>query len=231
MTRSALFEAQLCGMNARDGERIEHRQTDIGAAQLSAGGRGFRRHARKRTSTQRCGRRGRCARRGLSCTLDSRFLQIGPDGSVAEGRFLLARPGRLRLEYDAPNPNLLVSDGRAFVHIDKSLRTIAYLPIDSTPAGLLVRADIQLSGDVTVVGIERSPAALRMSLIQTKDPRAGRLVLTFADRPLGLVGWSVVDAQGLATRLTLVDAKFGAALDATAFAFVDPNIPTGGLRP
>jgi hypothetical protein len=35
----------------------------------------------------------------------------------------------------------------------------------------------------------------------------------------------------LATRLTLVDAKFGAALDATAFAFVDPNIPTGGLRP
>jgi outer membrane lipoprotein-sorting protein len=79
-------------------------------------------------------------------TLDSRFLQIGPDGSVAEGRFLLARPGRLRLEYDAPNPNLLVSDGRAFVHIDKSLRTIAYLPIDSTPAGLLVRADIQLSG-------------------------------------------------------------------------------------
>jgi len=164
-------------------------------------------------------------------TLDSRFLQIGPDGSVAEGRFLLARPGRLRLEYDAPNPNLLVSDGRAFVHIDKSLRTIAYLPIDSTPAGLLVRASIQLSGDVTVVGVERSPAALRMILIQTKDPRAGRLVLTFADRPLALVGWSVVDSQGLTTRLTLVDAKFGAALDAAAFAFVDPNVPTGGSRP
>ncbi|MFN7194460.1 MAG: LolA family protein [Rhodospirillales bacterium] len=164
-------------------------------------------------------------------TLDSRFLQIGPDGSVAEGRFLLARPGRLRLEYDAPNPNLLVSDGRAFVHIDKSLRTIAYLPIDSTPAGLLVRAEIRLAGDVTVVGVERSPAALRMTLIQTKDPRAGRLVLTFADRPLTLVGWSVIDSQGLNTRLTLVDAKFGAELDATAFAFVDPNVPTGGSRP
>jgi outer membrane lipoprotein-sorting protein len=164
-------------------------------------------------------------------TLDSRFLQIGPDGSVAEGRFLLARPGRLRLEYDAPNPNLLVSDGRAFVHIDKALRTIAYLPIDSTPAGLLVRAEIRLSGDVTVLGIERSAAAMRMTLIQTKDPRAGRLVLTFADRPLALVGWSVVDAQGLATRLTLVDAKFGAVVDATAFAFVDPNVPTGGTRP
>jgi outer membrane lipoprotein-sorting protein len=156
-------------------------------------------------------------------TLDSRFLQIGPDGSVAEGRFLLSRPGKLRLEYDAPNPNLFVSDGNAFVHIDKRLSTIAYLPIDSTPAGVLVRNSIRLSGDVSVAAIERSPAALRVALIQTKDPRAGRLVLTFADRPLTLVGWSVVDAQGLMTRLTLVGPKFDAAFAAADFTVVDPR--------
>ncbi len=156
-------------------------------------------------------------------TLDSRFLQIGPDGSVAEGRFMLSRPGRLRLEYDPPNPNLFVSDGSAFVHIDKRLSTIAYLPIDATPAGVLVRNTIRLSGDVSVASIERSPAALRVALIQTKDPRAGRLVLTFADRPLSLVGWSVVDAQGLVTRLTLMAPKFDVAFAASAFTFFDPR--------
>jgi outer membrane lipoprotein-sorting protein len=156
-------------------------------------------------------------------TLDSRFLQIGPDGNVAEGRFLLSRPGRLRLEYDAPNPNLFVSDGNAFVHIDKRLSTIAYLPIDATPAGVLVRNSIRLSGDVSVAAIERSPAALRVALIQTKDPRAGRLVLTFADAPLVLVGWSVIDAQGLATRLTLVAPRFDVAFAASDFAIVDPR--------
>lgn len=160
-------------------------------------------------------------------TLDSRFLQIGPDGSVAEGRFLLSRPGKLRLEYDPPNPNLFVSDGSAFVHIDKRLSTIAYLPIDATPAGVLVRNSIRLSGDVSVAAIERSPAALRVALIQTKDPRAGRLVLTFADRPLSLAGWSVVDAQGLVTRLTLVAPKFDVAFLASDFTFFDPR-PRGG---
>lgn len=156
-------------------------------------------------------------------TLDSRFLQIGPDGSVAEGRFLLSRPGKLRLEYDPPNPNLFVSDGSAFVHIDKRLSTIAYLPIDATPAGVMVRNSIRLSGDVSVAAIERSPAALRVALIQTKDPRAGRLVLTFADRPLILVGWSVIDAQGLVTRLTLVAPKFDVALATSDFTFFDPR--------
>lgn len=160
-------------------------------------------------------------------TLDSRFLQIGPDGGVAEGRFLLSRPGKLRLEYDPPNPNLFVSDGSAFVHIDKRLSTIAYLPIDATPAGVLVRNSIRLSGDVSVAAIERSPAALRVALIQTKDPRAGRLVLTFADRPLSLAGWSVVDAQGLMTRLTLVAPKFDVAFLASDFTFFDPR-PRGG---
>jgi outer membrane lipoprotein-sorting protein len=156
-------------------------------------------------------------------TLEARFLQIGPDGSVAEGGFFLSRPGRLRLDYDAPNPNLLVSDGRAFVHIDRHLKTIAYLPIDSTPAGLLVRERIRLSGDVRVVAVERGPAVLRIALVQAADPRAGRLVLTFGERPFALASWSFVDAQGQTTRLTLLDPKVGQPIDPARFAFVDPN--------
>jgi outer membrane lipoprotein-sorting protein len=156
-------------------------------------------------------------------TLESRFVQIGPDGSVAEGVFLLSRPGKMRLEYDAPNPNLLVSDGRAFVHIDKALQTIAYLPVDSTPAGLFLRERIRFAGDVGVTGIERGPAVLRIALVQTADPRAGRLTLVFSERPFGLASWSVTDAQGLVTRLTLIAPQVGAPIDPKQFTFVDPN--------
>ena len=156
-------------------------------------------------------------------TLEARFLQIGPDGSVAEGGFFLSRPGRMRLDYDAPNPNLLVADGRAFVHIDRHLKTIAYLPIDATPAGLLVRERIRLSDDVRVVAVERGPAVLRIALVQTADPRAGRLVLTFGERPFALASCSFVDAQGQTTLLTLLDAKFGQPIDQARFTFVDPN--------
>lgn len=158
-------------------------------------------------------------------TLEARFLQIGPDGSVAEGGFFLSRPGRLRLDYDAPNPNLLVADGRALVHIDRHLKTIAYLPIDATPAGLLVREKIRLSGDLRVVGVERGPATLRIAVVQATDPRAGRLVLAFSERPFALSSWSFVDAQGQTTRLSLLDSKIGQPIDPARFTFVDPSQP------
>lgn len=157
-------------------------------------------------------------------TLESRFLQIGPDGSTAEGAFFLSRPGRLRLEYDPPNPNLLIADGRALAHIDRSLRTIAYLPLDSTPAGVLVRADVRLAGDVDVVGVERGPGVLRVSVVQTSDPRAGRLTLVFAERPFQLSSWNIVDAQGLTTRITLLDARIGQPIDPQRFRIVDPTL-------
>lgn len=157
-------------------------------------------------------------------TLEARFLQIGPDGATAEGTFWLARPGRLRLEYDTPNPNLLIADGRALAHIDRSLRTIAYLPLDSTPAGVLVRADVRLAGDVDVVGVERGPGVLRVSIVQTSDPRAGRLTLVFAERPFQLSSWNVVDAQGLTTRITLLDPRVGQAIDPQRFRIVDPTV-------
>jgi outer membrane lipoprotein-sorting protein len=156
-------------------------------------------------------------------TLEARFLQIGPDGSTAEGKFYMSRPGKLRLEYDPPNPNLLISDGRAFVHIDRYLKTISYLPIDSTPAGVLVRTSVKLAGDVAVIGIERGPGVLRIAIIQTSDPRAGRLILEFAERPFQLSSWRVIDSQGLTTRITLLDPRDGIAIPAERFVIVDPN--------
>lgn len=156
-------------------------------------------------------------------TLEARFLQIGPDGSTAEGKFYLSRPGKLRLDYDAPNPNLLIADGRALAHIDRSLKTISYLPLDSTPAGVLVRADVKLAGDVTVTGIERGPGVLRVGIVQTSDPRAGRLILEFAERPFQLSSWRVVDGQGLTTRITLLEPRDGVTIPADRFTIVDPN--------
>jgi outer membrane lipoprotein-sorting protein len=158
-------------------------------------------------------------------TLQSRFLQISENGGTAEGSFYLSRPGRLRLDYDPPVPILLVTRGSFLVHYDKELKAVTYLPIDSTPAGLLVRERIELSGDVTVIGVNRSPGALRVSVVQTKDANAGKLTLTFSERPFALSNWEVVDAQGLQTRVTLVEPRTGIALDPALFRFNDPNMP------
>lgn len=157
-------------------------------------------------------------------TLQSRFLQISGNGGTAEGSFYLSRPGRLRLDYDPPVPILLVTSGSFLVHYDKELKAVTYLPIDSTPAGLLVRERIELAGDVTVTGVDRGPGALRVSVVQTKDADVGKLTLTFSERPFALSNWEVVDAQGLQTRVTLVEPRVGVAIDPALFRFSDPNI-------
>jgi outer membrane lipoprotein-sorting protein len=155
-------------------------------------------------------------------TFKARFLQIDSNGFASEGVFYLSRPGRLRLDYDAPNPNLLIANGSFLIHYDRQLKTPAYLSLDSTPAGLLVRDPVALSGDVTVTGVERGPAVLRLSLVQTRDPRAGRVTFVFTERPFTLSNWQVTDAQGLTTRISLSEANAGLPLDPQLFVFRDP---------
>jgi outer membrane lipoprotein-sorting protein len=157
-------------------------------------------------------------------TLRARFLQIADNGATAEGTLYLWRPGRLRLEYDPPVPILMVANGSFLIHYDKELKAVTHLPIDSTPAGLLVRERIQLSGDVTVTKVERGPGSLRVTLVQSKDPQAGRITLVFSERPFALSNWQVVDAQGSTTRVALMEPHAGMPLDPALFRFTDPGM-------
>lgn len=156
-------------------------------------------------------------------TLRARFLQIADNGGTAEGTLYLARPGRLRVEYDPPVPILMVSNGGFLIHYDKELKSVAHLPINSTPAGFLVREDVKLSGDVAVTRVERGPGSLRVTLVQSDDPQAGRLTLVFSERPFALTNWQVVDAQGSTTRVALIDPRTDVSLDPALFRFTDPN--------
>ena len=44
-------------------------------------------------------------------SLDAKFVQIAPDGSLSDGKLYLLRPGRIRFEYAPPSPILVVADG------------------------------------------------------------------------------------------------------------------------
>ena len=163
-------------------------------------------------------------------TMKARLVQSGPDGSIAEGTFYLSRPGKLRLEYDPPTPILLISNGSHLIHYDSSLKTTSHIPLESTPAGILVRPNVKLSGDVTVTAVEHAPNSLYITMIQTKDPRAGNLTLVFSEQPFGLARWGVVDGQGQQTQVALHDAAYGMKLEDHLFVFADPLIFGPGRR-
>ncbi|CAA6604881.1 putative outer-membrane lipoprotein carrier protein [Rhodospirillaceae bacterium LM-1] len=157
-------------------------------------------------------------------TLKARFLQSAPDGSFAQGTFYLSRPGKLRLEYDPPNPMLIIGTGHLLVYHDTQLKQTSQMPIDSSPAGILVRQKIDLTGaDVTVTDFAQKSGLTHITLAQTDDPQAGSITLIFTREPYQLRQWIVRDPQGQFTTITLSDAHPGIAMDQKLFVFNDPN--------
>ncbi len=155
-------------------------------------------------------------------TIHARFVQVGPGGELAEGDVYLARPGRMRIEYDPPVPLLLIAADDWLAYQDKELEEVTYLPLSSTPAAFLLQEKIRLTGEITVTAVEKTPGAVRIQLIETEDPKAGKLTLVFSEAPFALRQWEVMDAQGLTTRVGLVNAKFGEAFNPKLFELRDP---------
>lgn len=156
-------------------------------------------------------------------TLKARFLQIAQNGRSAEGTAWIWRPGRMRFEYDPPEPLLLIAWQGQFLMYDRELRQPTTVPVGTTPLGILLRENLRLSGDVTVTGVERSGGFLRVTLYRTENPSEGRLTLIFQPDPVELRQWAVLDAQGRQTRVSLSQIEVGGRFDPRIFEFNDPR--------
>lgn len=156
-------------------------------------------------------------------TLKARFLQVAPNGAITQGLAWLERPGRMRFQYDPPSPLLLVAGHGLVVFHDKQLNQTTNIPLGQTPLGILLADRVQLSGGVTVTGMQRLPGQLQVSLVRTASPGDGTLTLVFADNPLALRQWTVLDAQRRETRVTLYNVELGGQFDSKLFEFIDPR--------
>ena len=156
-------------------------------------------------------------------TFRARFLQIAQGGGSAEGTAMIWRPGRMRFEYDPPEPTLLIAADNQFFHYDRELRQPTVVPVNSTPLGVLLRNPLALRGDVTVAGTERSGGLLRMTVFRTAAPNEGRITLILEESPMQLRQWEVLDAQGRTTRVTLTQIETGVRFDPFLFEFNNPR--------
>jgi len=163
-------------------------------------------------------------------TLQSRFLQASSNGSYAEGTLTLSRPGKMRLEYDPPVPMLIVADGTWLIYKDLELDQISYLPLNSTPAGIIVREKMSFfDDDMHVVGIERGPGVLGIT-VTGKELDEGSMTLVFADKPMALKKWIVIDPQGVKTSVSLLSSRYGMAVDEKLFVVKQPDSPDPTAR-
>ena len=158
-------------------------------------------------------------------SLKSRFIQIAPDGSLAEGAFYLRRPGRLRFEYDPPVPILIVGDGLLLHYQDKELGQVNEWPIFDTPIGSLSRDDVGFGKDLAVTEVVRREGRVSVTVVRREDPGEGSLTLDFTSNPTQLAQWRVKDAQGLITTVALKELEVNVDVSAKLFVWEPPKDP------
>lgn len=160
-------------------------------------------------------------------TLRARFVQISSNGAYAEGEVLVERPGKMRFDYDPPHPALIIANGLSLLFYDRELKQASFLPLWETPLWFLIREEVRLSESMEVLRVEQDHATLRVTQRDRDTPDAGSVTLVFSDRPLSLRKWKIVDAQGIATEVSLLDPQFGVPIDPEAFDYKDLEIHTG----
>jgi outer membrane lipoprotein-sorting protein len=156
------------------------------------------------------------------------FVQIGPDGHRAEGKLYLERPGRMRFQFAPPDRLEIVADGRSVAVRDQKLQTQDLYFIAQTPLKFLLSDHIDLAKDTKVLHVASDENAVTIE-IEDKATFGGsaHITLVFDPDPFALKQWTVIDAQGFQTVVTLFDIDLTTKPDPALF-HIDDRLNSGG---
>lgn len=155
-------------------------------------------------------------------TIESDFVQSSSSGEFSRGRLYVSRPDNLRLDYKPPSTMQIFVTGAWLIHVDTELEEVTHVPLARTPAAFLVGDEVSLSDKVTVTGIGMDAKTIHVEVVRSDEPEVGSVILVFARNPLALKNWTVVDPQGVRTRVALVRPRFNGSIDRSVFEF-DPD--------
>lgn len=161
-------------------------------------------------------------------TLKTRFRQVSPRGRISRGHIFIKRPGQLRVQFD--DKKLLVLTSRLWLIVIQGRRgRPQHFPLNSSPAGILVRSKVTFGGDIRVTRVRRDDKRIMVTIVRRKSPRQGRMTLMFDRENLDLLGWTIVDAQGLLTRVLLSNTQLDVPLKPSLFYVPQNRVRSGGF--
>jgi outer membrane lipoprotein-sorting protein len=136
-------------------------------------------------------------------TMHGDFIQFGPDGGQLEGKFYLARPGKVRFYYNPPAKLDIIADGKSVSVKDRKLATQDIWPLSQTPLRFLLAENIDLQKDANVTNVLVEPDLVTVTLTDQTTFNSGMLTLIFDAKDYALKQWTVTDAQGYDTSVAV----------------------------
>lgn len=169
------------------------------------------------------------AKLGAVRTMNGEFVQFGPAGGRTEGKFFLARPGKVLFQYDPPTPISVIADGKSVLVHDTRLQTYDIWPLSKTPLKFLLDSTLDLASSDRVESVIIEPDLVRIVVVDDSKFGGGRLTLFFDAASNELRQWTVTDEQGLETTVALYNVEVGNKLSQKIFR-IDYNAATNARR-
>ena len=137
-------------------------------------------------------------------SLQADFEQVNSDGSIDTGKLYIRRPGRMRLEYTAPNNALVIAGaGSVAIFDDKSKNGPTLFPLKKTPLNLLLKKNVDLYKNEMIT---EHTADNENTFIVAKDPKRksqGDIKIVFSNSPVSLQGWTITNQSNQKTKIIL----------------------------
>ena len=137
-------------------------------------------------------------------SLQADFEQVNSDGSIDTGKLYIRRPGKMRLEYTAPNNALVIAGaGSVAIFDDKSKNGPTLFPLKKTPLNLLLKKNVDLYKNEMIT---EHTANNENTFIVATDPKRksqGSIKMVFSNSPVSLQGWTITNQSNQKTKIIL----------------------------
>ncbi|MFT4074786.1 MAG: outer membrane lipoprotein carrier protein LolA [Asticcacaulis sp.] len=155
-----------------------------------------------------------------------RFEQTDYKGRKTAGNWYLARPGKMRFEYDAPTSLLIVSNGTTVSMWDPRLQSFDQYPLSETPLSLFLARQIRFDQGVVVTAVSSNAQGFTLKARDRRKNVEGSVVLGFdqaTDGAMALREWTITDAQNRATTVRLTSFSRDSGQKADLFVLNKPQ--------
>lgn len=157
------------------------------------------------------------------------FVQVASDGTSAEGKLLFRRPSQMKITYqnEDGSTGLQLITSKIWLHVDRpDEKLVTSYPLSETPLSLILAAKVLLQPDGYKTRIIPSSSGIvQILIVKEEGEGAGQLTLEFSEKPFQLRRWTIVDAAGIKTSVTLYKLAFDAPIPNKVFKI--PNYLSG----
>ena len=155
-------------------------------------------------------------------TFQATITQTNPDhqkltGTVSINRKTNGTYGKLRIQYDQKDQDLVIADGQKLILINPLTKEKTDYEISQTPAAFLLQKKLDLEEDYTIKSFKEKGSEIELTMTKFGAGDA-YVTLRFSTDPLlKFNGWKILDLQGNQTDVSLSNVVIGISLSPTLF--------------